>query len=182
MASKAETKKKLIIDTTKQFIIENDFTSLTLDAIAEKANISKGGLLYHFPNKEELIMALGEATFDEFEDNFYQSAENDPVETGKWSRALIEIMRADIIDDATLNIGVVAASILDQEEAKTISTTYNSILEKLDDDGLDPLVVDMIRLTLDGLYYSQTLDVAPLPKDRVERVIQELLTMTKSEG
>ena len=32
--------------------------AMTLDRIAEEAGVSKGGLLYHFPSKDELIVAL----------------------------------------------------------------------------------------------------------------------------
>ena len=31
---------------------------LTLDAVAERAGVSKGGLLYHFPSKESLLQAM----------------------------------------------------------------------------------------------------------------------------
>lgn len=33
---------------------------LSLDAVAERAGVSKGGLLYHFPTKQALIMAIVE--------------------------------------------------------------------------------------------------------------------------
>ncbi len=32
--------------------------SLTLDAVAQRAGVSKGGLLYHFPSKDALMLAL----------------------------------------------------------------------------------------------------------------------------
>lgn len=182
MYSKADLKRNHILETAKQFIVENDISSLTLDAVSKKAGISKGGLLYHFPNKQKLIMGLGEHIFEEFERDFYKLGESDPVQTGKWARALIKTTEADLTQKAELNVGVLAASILDSEASKKMSATYNAILEKLQDDGLDPVVVDIIRLSLDGLYYSQTLNVAPLKTDRIKAVIQELMKMTKCEG
>lgn len=182
MQSKADLTRNHILETTKQFILENDFNSLTLDAVAKKAEVSKGGLLYHFPSKDKLIMGLGEKLFKEFEKNFYKAGESDPIEKGKWTRALIETTKKDLIQDAELNVGVLAASILEQKASKNISGTYNSIIEKLQDDSLSTVIVDIIRVSLDGLYYSQTLNVAPLEEERIEVVIQELIKMTKCEG
>ena len=55
MESKANMKRNLILKFAKEFIIQNDFNDLTLDAVAKQAGISKGGLLYHYPNKEALL-------------------------------------------------------------------------------------------------------------------------------
>jgi AcrR family transcriptional regulator len=182
MKSKADMKRHLILDAAKQIILENDFSSLTLDAVAKKAEISKGGLLYHFPNKEMLIKGLANDIFEEFCLNFYIYAKNDANEIGKWSRALIEASKSDLKDNGELNVGIVAASFLDPEIAKNISDSYKTILKKLEDDGIDPITATIIRLALDGLYYSQMLNVASWENERVDQVIQKLVQMTNSEG
>ena len=38
---------------------------LTLDAVAERAGLSKGGLLYNFPTKEALLQAMIQRLVDE---------------------------------------------------------------------------------------------------------------------
>lgn len=43
---------------TLSVALEHGFGRVTLDAVAERAGISKGGLLYHFPSKTKLITAL----------------------------------------------------------------------------------------------------------------------------
>lgn len=182
MQSKADIKRQLILETAKTLVLADGFNSLTLEAVAKKAGISKGGLLYHFPNKEKLIAWLGEYIFQEFENNFSKIADSDPIQTGRWTRAFIEASKADLTENAELNVGVLASSILDSEVSESISEVYKSILTKIQDDGLDSITVDLIRLTLDGLYYSQTLNVAPLEKQRVNEVFDQLMKMTKCEG
>ncbi|WP_068672230.1 TetR/AcrR family transcriptional regulator [Oceanobacillus sp. Castelsardo] len=181
MESKAGKKRRLILDTAKQIILDSDFSSLTLDAVAKKANISKGGLLYHFPNKESLIKGLAQYIFDEFTFLFYKYAENDMNETGKWTRALIETTKFDLEHNGELNVGILAISFLEPEIAKDISESYMTILKKLEDDKINPLTATIIRHTLDGIYYSQLLNVAPLKKEKTDEVFQHLLKMTKSE-
>ncbi|MDG6684823.1 TetR/AcrR family transcriptional regulator, partial [Staphylococcus aureus] len=41
MQSKADIKRRHILDTAKQFILENGFNSLTLEGVANNAGISK---------------------------------------------------------------------------------------------------------------------------------------------
>ncbi|MED1472391.1 TetR/AcrR family transcriptional regulator [Bacillus salipaludis] len=182
MDSKADVKRRLILDTAKEVTLENGFSELTLDAVAKKADISKGGLLYHFPNKESLIKGLAKYIFEEFYLNFVKYAKNDSNEIGKWSRALIEASKFDLEHYGELNAGILATSFLEPEIAKNISAGYKTILKKLEDDGINPVTATIIRLALDGLYYSQTSNVAPLEKERVNEVIQQLLEMSKIEG
>ncbi|WP_306425560.1 TetR/AcrR family transcriptional regulator [Priestia aryabhattai] len=46
MSTKAQLKRDLILKAAIEFILENDFNDLTLEAVAKQAGISKGGLLY----------------------------------------------------------------------------------------------------------------------------------------
>ncbi len=182
MGTKAKAKRHLILDTAKQIIIEHGVISLTLDSVAKKAGISKGGLLYHFPNKDSLIKGLAQYIFDEFCLNFYTYAEQDADENGKWCRALIKASKVDLEQYGELHVGILATSLLEPEVANTISTGYTAILEKLEEDGIDSETATIIRLSLDGIYYSQSLNVAPLEKEKKNEIIERLLNMTRGEG
>ena len=50
--------KDAVLDAFEALLIEVGERAATLDAVAKRAGVSKGGLLYHFPNKEALISAL----------------------------------------------------------------------------------------------------------------------------
>ena len=61
---------------------------LTLDAVAREADVSKGGLLYHFPNKDALISAMVLRWVDGFERNIGQRLEMEEAGAlGSWARA-----------------------------------------------------------------------------------------------
>ena len=47
-----------VLDAFESLLIEVGERAATLDAVAGRAGVSKGGLLYHFPNKEALIGVL----------------------------------------------------------------------------------------------------------------------------
>lgn len=51
------TREKLL-DTYETILIADGERAATLDAIAAGAGVSKGGLLYHFPSKDALVVGL----------------------------------------------------------------------------------------------------------------------------
>lgn len=57
MGRKKEIDRDRILDAVDAVIVEGGGRSLTLDAVAERAGISKGGLVYSFATKDELIAA-----------------------------------------------------------------------------------------------------------------------------
>jgi len=54
-----------ILDTLEAILISEGERAATLDAVAARAEVSKGGLLYHFPNREALITGLLERLEDQ---------------------------------------------------------------------------------------------------------------------
>jgi AcrR family transcriptional regulator len=52
------TTRELILDTASALITREGIGKLTLDRVARDAGISKGGLLYHYSTKEQLIVDL----------------------------------------------------------------------------------------------------------------------------
>ncbi|ETJ34570.1 hypothetical protein Q604_UNBC11004G0001, partial [human gut metagenome] len=52
------SKRQLILESAAAIINEKGADYLTLDAVAQRAGISKGGLFYHFKSKDELIKEL----------------------------------------------------------------------------------------------------------------------------
>lgn len=179
LASKAEKKRQHILKSGTEFILEHDFNALTLEAVANYAGISKGGLLYHFPNKDALLKGLADYVFEQYTNLFYEYAANDPVDKGKWTRSLIQVSNWDLENNAKLNIGIMATSMLDPNMTKEMSEGYQHMQSKIEQDKLDPVDASIIRLAIDGLYYSQLLNMAPLQKDLREKVIARLIDMTK---
>ena len=179
MESKAAMKHQHILQSATEFILENDYHTLTLDAVAKQAGISKGGLLYHFPNKEALLIGVAQYIFEEFTIAFEEHAKQDPIEKGKWCRALIEVSKWDLEHNAELNVGLLAASMLNPDIVENISEGYQYMQTKVEQDHIDPVTATIIRLAIDGLYYSELFHIAPLDEKLREKVIQQLLTMTK---
>lgn len=55
-----KARKELIIDVTESIIKEKGFENITMDEIAEKAEMGKGSLYLYFKNKISIILAICE--------------------------------------------------------------------------------------------------------------------------
>ncbi|MEW5716912.1 helix-turn-helix domain-containing protein, partial [Pseudomonas sp. SB113] len=54
--------QRRLLSATMEVALENGFGNVTMEAVAAKADVSKGGLLYHFATKDDLIRALLECS------------------------------------------------------------------------------------------------------------------------
>ncbi len=50
--------RESIIDAAEAVVLEKGARHMTLDAVAARAGVSKGGLLYHFSTKEDLLKGM----------------------------------------------------------------------------------------------------------------------------
>ncbi|NUR91240.1 MAG: TetR/AcrR family transcriptional regulator [Nonomuraea sp.] len=57
-----------LLDAAEGLLCDQGSESLTLAAVAERAGVSKGGLLYHYGSKEALIKGMVERLVGEFDD------------------------------------------------------------------------------------------------------------------
>ncbi|MDF1776303.1 MAG: TetR/AcrR family transcriptional regulator [Rhizobiaceae bacterium] len=67
MAKKRPSSKHKILAAAVELAHDSGPGSLSLEAVAKRAGISKGGLLYHFPSKAKLMQGLVEAYLKDFE-------------------------------------------------------------------------------------------------------------------
>ena len=66
--------------------------NLVLDAVAAKAGVSKGGLLYHFPTKAKLLEALVEQFLAEFDGALNDRERESGGAENATTRAYLDIM------------------------------------------------------------------------------------------
>src|SRR3954462_15817205 len=62
-----KSSREKILDAAAELVKEIGAGRLTLEAVAERAGLSKGGLLYNFKSKEVLLKAMIQRIIDEVE-------------------------------------------------------------------------------------------------------------------
>ncbi|WP_345565610.1 TetR/AcrR family transcriptional regulator [Nonomuraea rosea] len=57
-----------LLDAAEELLCDQGSTALTLAAVADRAGVSKGGLLYHYGSKEALIKGMIERLIEDFDE------------------------------------------------------------------------------------------------------------------
>lgn len=78
-----------IIEHACQHALQYGFPSLTLQAVADSAGVTKSGLMHHFKTKSQLLAAVRQRAFDLFSDALEDNMRNDPGGPGTFTRAYI---------------------------------------------------------------------------------------------
>jgi AcrR family transcriptional regulator len=78
-----------ILDAAETLVRNRGVTGLTLDAAAQTAGVSKGGLLYHFATKEALLDALLKRLAAFIEEDFTAGVAAAPEGPGRVARAML---------------------------------------------------------------------------------------------
>ena len=174
-----DKKKKLLI-AASEIVEEEGVVKLTLEAVAQRAGMSKGGLLYHYPNKEALIEGMVEDWANNYFDSILTLVKDDKVEKGKWSRAYVTSTYSDIDNNKHLS-SIMAAMFYNPDLLDGFRQQYDSLLDKLSNDGIDPVKATIARLSIDGLWFSEIFGMKPLSKDLQIQVLHELIDMIQEE-
>lgn len=86
--------KERLIEIATEIVGEAGVQALTLDAVAARAGITRGGLIYHFKTKDELLGALVERLIVQIESRNLKRASKVAADQGQSAGGTRELLRA----------------------------------------------------------------------------------------
>lgn len=177
--------KTRILDAAERVVLREGPAHLTLDAVAAEASLSKGGVLYHFASKDDLIHGMVARLIEQFERELEQHCEADPKEAGRKTRAYLDGLlspvsqnlppESDRICAALLAAVVSSPSLLDP-----VREQFRVWQARVVNDGLDPVTATVVRLASDGLWLAELLGLPPLEPKLRDLVIARLRLLTEN--
>jgi len=142
--------------------------AMTLDNVAKEAGVSKGGVMYHFASKEELVRGTLEYFADLLEQMVLHKVADDPNPRFRWARTMLSCNFPDQQPDENGDGSPLPPELIDRFMLAALATAINSpgLIEPLrqvglrmqrrflsdPDQGLEQL---LIWLALDGLFLWQ---------------------------
>lgn len=154
--------------------------AVTLDAVAERAGVSKGGLQYHFRSKQALFDALFAQTLERFEQQMHTRIDSDPHPRGANARAYLHAGMAEAAPAASTNLlRVLVSSMMTDPDARERWAAPMREIARPDPLPLDEAARLMIcRLAADGMWISELLGYQNLSPDLREEIVRQLEAMT----
>jgi AcrR family transcriptional regulator len=162
---RADTRAKLL-DAASAVIRRDGPKSMTLEAVAAQAGVSKGGLLYHFASKRQLLDGLVERWLQDFQNDIDANGPG-------FVRGYVKASDDACAEDASM----LAALVADPETLTAVRDRYAAWQDRVVTEGGDPVEATVARLAADGLWLADLLGLAPPRGELRERVLERLLAL-----
>lgn len=177
----APTVRDRLLDAAEAVVARDGVGSLTLDAVARQAEVSKGGLLYHFPSKSALIEAVVRRLGSRCEADQAMACTGNDDRPGAFARAYISARSTPPDPNKEpIHTALLAAAGTDPQYLDPFRERLRQWQTRLENDGIDPVVATIVRLVMDGLCFGALLRM-PLPEESLRRqVLERLMEMTQS--
>ena len=163
-----------MLDAAEIVVVRQGIGNLTLDAVAAEAGMSKGGLLHHFPSKDQLVEALVTRCAESWRAQYMDAYARTPEGPGRMTRALIGYCLTDVkIWTEQLrrsSAAVFAALAQNPALIQPMRTVYHDLHGRIAKDGLPSGVGEAVVAATDGLWLDWVLGLVPVNQSLLDRV------------
>lgn len=165
-----------ILDAALALVQEVGAPALTLDAVAERAGVSKGGLLYHFPFKEELLTAANEAIARRLADARHAEAARLPDSPNRALKAYVLASVYNSGDNDKITTKLLAAGSMLKESADPIRAYWKQRFPEIaKDSGFDRAA--LVHAATEGLWFMEMLKLSPFSTEQRARLVEIILAI-----
>lgn len=155
--SNPSTREK-IIDASMAIVREQGVAKLTLDEAAKWAGVSKGGVLYHFKTKDDLIRGMVERLIhqcDALHQSYYDQEPDGPY---RWARAVVRT-GFDPNGPASDKLGgaLLASVAVNPDLVAPLQAKYEEWIARIHSDSPNPQLAGLICMAMDGYNFERIL-------------------------
>ena len=170
--------RERVIAAAERVVADVGAARLTLDAVAQAAGVSKGGLLYHFPSKESLLVALAHRYVDSIHGCI--ASARDGVDEGparELKACVLGILGSDQCMRA-MSAVLLATAANDLKLLEVIRERMAEHVQELSG-SKDFARAAIVALAVDGLMMRESLRISPFSAEQREAVVKDLLKLAE---
>lgn len=176
---KRPNSRQAILDAAEALASEIGANHMSLDAVAKKAGISKGGLLYQFPSKVALLKGMIERYVERLEAP--QRARKKPAAMPEAQRLLAARLAAQgkkhIAKQRRGSFGMIAAIAEQPGLLDPVRDAHNRIWKRLHDTSKDPELTLLTWFAVEGVLFLELFGTSPLSKSERAKFLKRLETI-----
>ena len=161
--------------------MEDGAANLTIDAVARRAGLSKGGVLYHFPTKKTLMSAMIQQYADLLESRLQRGMRRhadapDPLLPGyaSWFSSFAE----DDGGSRSWGSSLFAVHSFDPKLLEPLARWYGQLAERMRASPAGFENAAIVVLALEGLFYLKLFDLDALTEQEHRAIIGKLLEIS----
>lgn len=146
-----------LLDAAEAVVVEQGVSAMTLEAVAARAKVSKGGLLYHFPSKDAVVRGMLSRIASIVQERFASGLASQPPGPGRHARTMLGLMM-DTQGSLFPRLQRVAGPLLgavsrNPKMLEPMQRFFKAVHQGMLDDGLPPDRSWLILAALDGLKF-----------------------------
>ena len=165
MPPRSSNQRPKILDAAFAVVSTEGSAHLTIDAVADAAGVSKGGLLYHFPNKRALLLGMLETMLERYAPE---------PSAAKLLPEHIEREKNQSDAEAAASIAILAAA---SEDPTLLDPARGRIAQLFKDarsSYADGELAQLLLLAVEGLRFLKMLKLCPLGETEDQALHQRL--------
>ncbi|WP_426504602.1 TetR/AcrR family transcriptional regulator [Dactylosporangium sp. McL0621] len=174
--------RRVVLDAATE-VVGKRGSGASVDAIAQAAGVSKGGLLHHFKSREQLLLALAEDLAEQFRAAVHAAVDPRDNAPGRLVRGYVNATFDDLLDGSAASEHAVLVATLATAPgvAQVLRRDTQQWVEAFEADGLHPQRVLLIVRAADGASIAGLSEGGTDPEE-MEQSRQLLLALSRQDG
>ncbi len=178
-SSQRSSAKQRLIDVASGIVAAQGVQELTIEGVAAAAGVTKGGLIYHFKTKDELLAAVVQALIEEWEQRSRAKATQAGNTAGDMLRAMIDDTFDMPPEEKQLISNLLAAASSYPHLLGPVRDLYGRLYSDFSQAGPQSGQALVIAAALDGISMLELLDFHQFTDPEREALRHALHAMAK---
>jgi len=175
-----EKVRSKLIECVARIITEQGPNAVTIQAVADAAGVTKGGLLHHFKSKNQLSKAVSRYFIDQLDTELSKLMAEDPVEYGRFTRAYINSIWKDVASGQEEQWVSFAFYVLSEPQLKSMYNEWMREKQRLHHNTDSDQRLQVLRYAVDGIWFEILMGAGYQKKHSI--FLSGLVEMTYSLG
>ncbi len=173
-----EEVRKTLLECAISIISEQGPGAVTIQAVADAAGVTKGGLLHHFSDKNKLSEAVSKLLLDKLDTEINKQMEQDSIAYGKFTRSYIKAISEDLAS-AQNNKQWTALAIysITEPESKSVWNKWISEKQNQYSDTDSDQMLQVLRYAADGIWFGVVMGAVD-PRNKPSALLSDIINMT----
>lgn len=170
-----------VLDAAETIVRDSGIASLTFDAVAKQAGISKGGIQSSFGTKQQLIAAMYQRWSHDFDLQVEQQITPD-ASADERLRAHIDVTRHTDKNESDRAAGVMAALSNAPEHRSQLQAWYQTCLDRLDTTTEAGRLQRLAFLANEGVFMLRSFGLLKLDETQWSDIFDDIAGLLKQPG
>lgn len=177
-----ESVRKQILEAAVRILVRRGGRMLTLDAVAEQAGITKGGLIHHFSSRDVLVHGMFDFLREHFEKALELLMNEDPEPVGRFARAYLRTTLQSVRFDLESDGMPVYIAVMAEPELKSrVQDWFRRKYKQYARSDASQVDAEIVRFATDGIWLSEVFAEKRISDRLRKKIVEKLIEMTYPE-